>query len=377
MDENAESGGQKELIDMVQKAGLCTGCGACVNLCPYQVSYQDRTVVLHACDKKNGRCYVFCPRTKSNLDALRKAFFAETDLTPEIGAVKGYYIARARDEENRKDAQHGGVVTALISLALEEGLIDTAIVAEGKDEFLHRGVAVKDPKDVRKRGKSKFIVSPTVAEFNRAARTEAGKIGVVATPCQALALAKMRMKPFPENESNIDKLGLVVGLFCGWTLSWRQFCDLLGRQTSLEDIQGMDIPPGKRSVEVYTKGGAIVFPLNELAAITREACLYCADTTAEFSDISVGSARIPGRWEEIRSWNQIIVRTKQGQELLNLAGKKGVLEFREVPGGELRELKDAAAGKKRAAYRKLIEKSGNEDDLLYLDRRDAVVSAFI
>lgn len=376
MDENKESGGQQELVEMVQKAGLCTGCGACVSLCPYQVSYQDRTVVLHACDKKIGRCYLFCPRTKSDLDALRKAFFAETDLTPEIGAVKGYYIARARDEEDRKDAQHGGVVTALISLALEEGLIDTAVVAEGKDEFLHRGVAVKDPQDVRKRGKSKFIVSPTVAEFNRAARTDAGKIGVVATPCQSLALAKMRMKPFPENESNIDKLGLVVGLFCGWTLSWRQFCDLLCKKTTLDGIQGMDIPPGKRSVEVYTKGGVIVFSMDELAAITREACLYCADTTAEFSDISVGSARIPGRWEEIRSWNQIIVRTKQGQELLNLAGKKGVLEFREAT-GELKELKDAAAGKKRAAYRKLIEKSGSDDDLIYLDRRDAVVSAFI
>jgi len=29
------SGGQKELEETVLKAGLCTDCGACINLCPY------------------------------------------------------------------------------------------------------------------------------------------------------------------------------------------------------------------------------------------------------------------------------------------------------------------------------------------------------
>ncbi len=39
------------------------------------------------------------------------------------------------------------------------------------------------------------------------------KIGVVATPCQAFALAKMRLKPKLDSGSNpIDKLKLVIGL---------------------------------------------------------------------------------------------------------------------------------------------------------------------
>ena len=71
--------------------------------------------------------------------------------------------------------------------------------------------------------------------------------------------------------------------------------------------------------------------------------------TAEFSDLSVGSARLPEGWETARSWNQVIVRTERGMDLLELARRRGVLEFREVPAGNLEKLKAASLGKKRAA----------------------------
>ena len=44
----------------------------------------------------------------------------------------------------------------------------------------------------------------------------------------------------------------------------------------------------------------------------KDACLYCSDMAAEFSDMSVGSARLPEDWEVVRSWNQVIVRTHIG-----------------------------------------------------------------
>ena len=358
MEDQNQIRGQKELQEKVLKAHLCTGCGACVNLCPYQVIYNDQTIVLHPCDLKEGRCYAFCPRTPTDCDALRKLLFDEADMTPEIGPVKGFCIARVADQQARKQAQHGGTVTALMSLAIQEGIIDTAIVAEGQEDFQHHGVTVHDVSGIRRRGKSKFIVSPTIAEFNKAAQGEAQKIGVVATPCQAFALAKMRLKPISTNDNQIDKLKLVIGLFCGWTLSWRRFADLLTSKTKLSDITGMDIPPGKKTVEVYTTNGTLHFSMDELAPYIREACHYCMDTTAEFSDISVGSARIPeGDWAETKSWNQVIVRSKRGQELLELARAKGVLEFREVPKGVLEDLKKAAMEKKQTALDRLTEKN--------------------
>lgn len=377
MENKEQSMGQKELQEGVINTHLCVGCGACTNLCPYQVVYKDQTIMLHACDLKQGRCYAFCPRTPTDYEAVRRKLFDEGDLTPELGPVKGYYIARVKNRQNRKKAQHGGTVSALMSLAMEEGIIDTAVVAEGENNFLHHGVAVNDVKEIRRRGKSKFIVSPTVAAFNKAAAGEAQNIGVVATPCQAQALAKMRMKPIPEKESNIHKLQLIIGLFCGWSLTWRSFTDLLSRHTPLKAVTGMDKPPGTQTVEIYTKNGTVSLSVDDIDKCVREACRYCIDSTSEFADISVGSARLPESWEETRTWNQIIVRSRRGQELLDLARTNGILEFHKVPENSFADLKQAAVEKKKGALGRLIEKSGRTDNLIYLDRNDPVIKAIM
>lgn len=368
--------GQKELKAQVRDAGFCTGCGACVNLCPYQVFYRDRTIVLNPCDIESGRCYAFCPRTPADLEAMRRRFFEESDFTPEIGPVKTFYIVRAADAELRKQAQHGGVVSALMSLALQDGMIDAAVVADGRERFLHEGVTVHEPTEVRKRAKSKFIVSPMVAEFNRAARGKAQKIGVVATPCQAFALAKMQLKPeLTSGDNPIDKLKLVIGLFCGFTLSWAKLVELLQGKTGIDAITGMEVPPGEGVLEVYTAAGAFRFAMEEVEPLVREACRYCIDTTAEYADLSVGSARFSEKWEENRIWNQVIARTQTGMQLMQRAKEAGVLEFHDVPARSLEILKQAAVQKKKTALNKLAEKSGSADDLIYLDARDRVLAA--
>ena len=377
MDDSSGKMGQAELRKKVLDTELCTGCGACIGLCPYQATYRDQTIQLHQCDLNTGMCYAFCPRTPSDLDSLRKSFFDPLEATPEIGPVRAFYICRAADEGNRSRAQHGGTVTALISLALQEGFIDSAVVSENAEGFRQQSVTISDPAEVGKRGKSKLIVSHTVGEFNRISRGGSGKIGVVATPCQAFALAKMRLKPVEAKDNNIDKLQLVIGLFCGWALDWRKFTELLKNKTNLNEVTGMDIPPGKKTVEIYTKNETISLTGEEIDPCIRPACRYCVDTTAEFSDISVGSARLPESWSETRSWNQLIVRTSRGQKLLDLARRQGILVFREVPEGNLDELKKAAWEKKKLSLRRLIEKSGSEDNLLYLDHRDPVISRLL
>jgi len=350
-EEKEESrGGQKELDETVLKAGLCTGCGACVNLCPYQASYKDRTVTLHTCDLTRGRCYDFCPRTPVDRGALQRKLYDGIDITTELGAVRGFFITRATDTAIRRQSQHGGTVTALITLALREGLIDAAVLAGEGEGLLPQAVTVSDPEAAGRLGKSRFVVSPTVAEFNRVIRTECQRIGVVATPCQALALAKMRTQSVTAAEGGIEKLRLVIGLFCGWALSWQDLTAVLKGKMDLADVTGMDIPPSRyHTLEVYTQDETIRISLDEINLCVRESCQSCGDMTAEFSDLSVGSARLPEGWETARGWNQVIVRTDLGRDLLELARRRGVLEFNEVPVDNLEKLKAASLNKKRAA----------------------------
>ena len=139
----------------------------------------------------------------------------------------------------------------------------------------------------------------------------------------------------------------------------------------------MDVPAGKNILELFTNDGVKSIPFEEVQACIREACLYCLDSTAEYADISVGSARFAGKWEKVRHWNQLIVRTRKGRELVELAIKKGVLEVREASAESLKELKDAAVKKKKEALKNIIQKSGSVKKLLYLDGRDPVVKKYL
>ena len=372
-----KSGSQTELKKSVLEQSLCTGCGACVGLCPYQVIYADRTVQLFSCDLPDGKCYAFCPRTPADYDHIKKSLFNIHDLTPEIGAVKGYYFSRAFDSRQRVNVQHGGTVTALLELAMSEGMIDSTIVSSRNEEFEQEGRLVTDQNQLRSYSKSWFTVSPTVAAFNRIPDDRKKRTGVVATPCQATALAKMRTAEIPGYNGS-DLPGLVIGLFCGWTLSMEKFHNLLGRYgLSVADLTGMDIPAGKNILEIFTGSGLITVPMAEVDHCVRTACRYCMDSTAEFADLSVGAARFGNDCEDMRGWNQIILRSDRGKQLLELAVAKHTLQIREAPASALRELKNAAAEKKKKALKNIVAKSRSPKNLLYLKSDDPVVLKYL
>lgn len=265
-------------------------------------------------------------------------------------------------------------MTALIQLALDQGFIDEAILADQNDQFLPAAQSIVDKDEVSGKSGSKFAVSPTLSVFNRISKTDTGKIGVVATPCQALALAKMKVNPVPEDKMRVEKLRLVLGLFCGWALDWRKLQKLLKEKTGDRKIKGIDILPSKYAcMEVYTMDGTIEIPIEEVNTCVRDNCRYCFDMTCEFADISVGAARSPEGWDVDRGWNQVIVRTDLGGQLLALAREKGVLEFKAVPDKNIENLKKASAGKKLTCLINLSEKTGNPDDFIYIDPEDPVV----
>lgn len=372
MAQQSEFKGQAFLREVVLKEGLCTGCAACVGLCPYQGFHKDHTAIIHQCDREWGRCQAYCPRVPVDLEELKAALYEARDLTPEIGACKGLYITRASDPAIRQKAQHGGTVSALMALALAEGLIDSAILAGKDDRLISQGVSAKSAGEVTEAAGSKFAVSPTVAQFNRDSQGEAKAIGVVTTPCQALALAKMRHTPQPGDEERIAKLKLVIGLFCGWALDWEGLTNLIQEEAAGAGILGMDIPPSKHQcMELYTDKGTIEIPMDKVQQVVRESCNYCADMTCEFADLSVGGSRSPEGWEVDKGWNHVIVRSEAGHQLLDLARAKGVLEFKEAPEGNLEKIKKAAQGKKAACMENLRAKFGDGSESIYIRNEES------
>lgn len=357
------------LDTQVLRPGLCTGCGACQGLCPYWGSVDGRTVCFFDCERRDGRCQRFCPRMPTDLDALRRQSFPTETILPQIGPFRGLYLARAADESIRASAQHGGSMTALVELALEEGFIDAAVLTRSRGGLAPEGVLAATAEEVRSCSGSSFQVPPTLAVLNRALKEDRyHSIGVVGTPCKTLAVYKMKAYPLPEEEDRSGNIGMVFGLFCGWGLDWDGLNALTAAHADPAKVSHMDIPPSKyHSLELREEGETVSVDLDEVTPLVRSGCRYCADMTAEFADLSVGGARSADGWDVDKGWNQIIVRSEKGQRLLDLAREKGVLEFKEPMEGGLEKLQKASMGKKRTAAANLRQLTGRPDDLGYLE----------
>lgn len=357
------------LDTQVLRPGLCTGCGACQGLCPYWGSVDGRTVCFFDCERRDGRCQRFCPRMPTDLDALRRQSFPAETILPQIGPFRGLYLARAADESIRASAQHGGSMTALVELALEEGFIDAAVLTRSRGGLAPEGVLAATAEEVRSCSGSSFQVPPTLAVLNRALKEDRyHSIGVVGTPCKTLAVYKMKAYPLPEEEDRSGNIGMVFGLFCGWGLDWDGLNALTAAHADPAKVSHMDIPPSKyHSLELREEGETVSVDLDEVTPLVRSGCRYCADMTAEFADLSVGGARSADGWDVDKGWNQIIVRSEKGQRLLDLAREKGVLEFKEPMEGGLEKLQKASMGKKRTAAANLRQLTGRPDGLGYLE----------
>ena len=166
----------------------------------------------------------------------------------------------------------------------------------------------------------------------------------------------MKGNPLPDNDNHAGNIGMVFGLFCGWGLDWEGLGALTARHADPEKVSHMDIPPSKyHSLELRQEGETVSVDLDEVTPLVRSGCRACTDMTAEFADLSVGGARSAGGWDVDRKWNQVIVRSEKGEQLLKIAREKGVLEFKEVPETGLDKLKGASMGKRRNGEKYLAE----------------------
>lgn len=355
-----ETKGSKQLLEEVVGGGLCVLCGACAGGCPYLVSYKGRIAILDNCTLSEGQCYQYCPRTYIDLDAVSQKIFGARLSEDEFGVVRDMFLARSAEPKIRERGQDGGTVTTLLTVALEAGIIDGAIVSKMSDDKTPAGFVARNREELLQSSGNSYEPSPVLEALNRLPKDSDEKLGIVGVPCQILALAKMRTYQ-PRNRVNIDNVKLVIGLFCGWSLA-NGFHRFLQENFDLSQVVKFDIPhhPG-HTFDVYTKSGLKSIELDDIREYINPACSYCWDMTSEFADISVGSGRAA-----FRGWNTVIVRTTAGAELVDTAKKKGALETQPIPEESITNLKRASLNKKKRALESIVEKTGDRNDLLYL-----------
>lgn len=327
----------KELFSEVVTSGLCTGCAACVVACPHDVlDYETANGVYKPwhLDIDGGRdncthgetgctlCTRACPRFRNWESEIDTHKFARERTDDEVYGIGDVLLAKSTDGSILDNGQDGGVVSTLLIYALENDIIDAALVSglEGDGTTWRAEPRVATTRqDVLDTAKSRYTYSANLLAYPKAVEGGAERIALVGMGCMASAPGAMQSR---KAGKIARRLGFTIGLLCSKTFDDAIFEELFEAKYNIKraDIKKMNI---KGVFQIWTNDGEFhEVPLKEAHAFTREGCTHCPDFAAEHADISTGGIGAFG------DWTLVIVRTDKGRELMNALKEKGLIETR-------------------------------------------------
>jgi len=309
----------RDLKREVWDAGLCSGCGACVAVCPAEGLYFEAgkgggsPVSTGTCKEDLdgvpcGVCLEVCPRASGERRAM-------------LGEFTGALAARAALEIPRR--QSGGAVTAILGNALDEGLVD-GVITVTEDRFtLEPRSAVITSSDalIHEAGSRYSWWVPLLASLKEAVvRRKLRRIAVVGVPCAVQAVRRMMVSEHQLARPYGKSVRLLVGLFCTESFDYRILVGgILGERYRIlpGQVKRLNVA-GK--LEVTAEGrDMLAIPLKELDAAVRPGCRACTDFSAVDADISAGAVGAP------KGCTTLLLRTPIGKAFVDRALASGKL----------------------------------------------------
>lgn len=286
-------------IGQVVYKGVCTGCGACEAICPFDaVRIEENAEIDYNECNDCYACQKVCPALHGfpvdEFDNVMETYAAKSDIP----------------------GQDGGTVSGIIASLFEQDLIDASVGVLRDEDWVPQPIITTSPEDVRRVAGTKYTSSPVVALLKEAIE-EYERIAFVGVPCQVQAA-----RLFQQTVS--DRIELIVGLFCMESFTYDKLAkDFIPNELEIDvkDVRRMDITKGKFICHTQD-GEQHGVPVRDIASYARSSCHHCKDFSSYHADISVGSVGAPD------GWNAVLVRTYAGEHYFSKV--KGDLEIDEA-----------------------------------------------
>lgn len=303
-----------ELLYKVIKRDICTSCGACIAACPpdfiEMVRGKPKRAIKHAACENCEICYVVCPQTGFDTRDIESEFFGmkrRKDKDEHIGIYRRILTAKTKDK--RIKGQDGGIVTSILTHALEEHIIDGAILTGSDSAWMPKPVVARSYEEVVGPSGTKYSISPTLVGVRDALRKGLENICIVGTCCHVRAA---RLMQFLNLEPLARSIKLVIGLFCYENFDYQGLMrgkieDELGFKP--EEISKFEVEGNE--VLIHLKGKIFRVNLEDIEEYVHPSCAICPDFVNELADISVGSA--------------VIIRSDTGEKIFSALENSGMI----------------------------------------------------
>ncbi len=343
---------------------ICSGCGTCAAVCPEGVVEVGEFPKLVGKCTNCGYCLLQCPRSYFSRGEAEQLLFGSVS-TDDLGHVRTKIGVAVKDGTIKDAAQDGGFVTALLKYALEQGIIDGAVVSgvDEKNPWTPIPRLVTTPDDLMAAAGTRYSNSANIAVLKEAKEKGIENLAVVGLPCQIEAVRKIQNYPIEDVDLK-DRIKFTIAIFCTSNFTYDGLMIELVQNkygVPLNEVTKMDIK-GK-NVLVFTKDKKVEIPLEEAYKQRREGCEICPDFTGRLSDFSAGAVGSG------KGYSTVFTRTKLADELLKNAIDDGTFET-----AELKEEKPGLAiarflqGKKeKGAIKKVRERIREELPLPFRD----------
>lgn len=345
------SNGRQNSVESIVASGLCVGCGTCVGVCPNSAlriakDTQGNGYIAKLIAEKCTDCSLclnICPSHAVDFRLLNTAPFHTESQDVLLGNYGACYIGYAIDSTIRYQSASGGLVTALLLFALENGLIDGAIVTRMNETSpLEPQVFVaRSRDDIISASKSKYCPVPTNIALKDIILKD-GKFAIVGLPCHMRGIRRYEMF-HPGLQS---KIALHLGLFCSNTPGFLA-TEYLLHQISCKSSNILNIEyrgngwPGSMRIKLSPRLSLSLpsyWNTGFGQYFSSIGCMLCSDQTNELADISFGDAWLPEIMREDRIGTSIVVsRNKIGQYYLEKAVLGKVITLHKIDRRKLLE----------------------------------------
>lgn len=329
---------QSEIINK----GLCCGCGTCAGVCPHGAIKMTLSKGLFKPQINPALCVdcqiclKACPGGNVNLNELQLKVFGKKPVNRTMGNYLACYSGYALDDEIRFNSASGGIITQLLIFALENRIIDGAIVTRMNPEnpLEPEAFIARTREELVEASKSKYCPVAANTCLHQVLQ-EDGRYALVGLPCHIIGARKAEaiLKTLE------NRIVLKFGLLCSHAVDFEGVSFLLKklgvaeRQVNRMSYRGQGWPgylvietKDNRKISIPLVGSWHAYwPLFSSFFFTPMRCTMCPDQAAELADLSFGDAWLSEMRSDRKGSSIVISRSKMGQRLLEMAETSGAV----------------------------------------------------